>query len=96
MDAIIRETLRFNLTGVALRRNLENSLRVADKTIEKGAFVAYNLADVHMNERFYPEPHKFDPGRFNLAMEENTQGSPFLGWGVGRHPCTGEMFRFCR
>ncbi|KIM90019.1 hypothetical protein PILCRDRAFT_812821 [Piloderma croceum F 1598] len=64
---VIRETLRLIKTGPALRRNLGNNLQFADKTIDKGAYVVYNMADVHLNEMVYSQPLKFDPSRYSEA-----------------------------
>jgi sterol 14-demethylase len=91
IESIIRETLRLVKNDTALRRNLVDNLQVADKTIDRGAFMAYNMGDVHLNELFYSEPLKFDPGRFTAPREEDKRGNLlFLGWGAGRHPCAGE------
>jgi cytochrome P450 len=90
IESIIHETLRLVKNDTALRRNLADNLRVAEKTIEKGAFMAYNLADVHLNKLYYTEPLKFDPVRFSTPKEEHKRGNGvFLGWGAGRHPCAG-------
>ncbi|KAJ7739145.1 cytochrome P450 [Mycena metata] len=89
-EAVIRETLRLVMGGVALRRNLEHELRIGAQTVTRGDFLAYSLADVHLDENIYPEPVKFDPGRYEAGREED-KNTPFgyLGWGAGRHPCTG-------
>ncbi|KIM88310.1 hypothetical protein PILCRDRAFT_253602 [Piloderma croceum F 1598] len=93
VESIIRETLRLVKNDTALRRNLADNLQVSGKTIDKGAFMAYNMADVHLNELFYSEPLKFDPDRFTAPREEDKRGNiAFLGWGAGRHPCTGMKF----
>jgi sterol 14-demethylase len=90
MDLIIRETLRLIQNGTALRRNLVDDLEVGEKHINKGAFMAYNLGDVHLDERIYKEPFKFDPERFCAPREEDKNGELlFLAWGAGRHPCQG-------
>ena len=90
VESIIRETLRLVKNDTALRRNLTDNLQVAGKTIDKGAFMAYNMGDVHLNELFYSDPLKFDPDRFTAPREEDKRGhTVFLGWGAGRHPCTG-------
>jgi cytochrome P450 len=92
VDNIIRETLRLVKTGAALRRNLTDNLQVADTTINNGAFLIYSMADVHLNESIYSEPLKFDPGRFVAPREEDKRGNGFfLGWGTGRHPCSGRI-----
>jgi len=90
IEGVIRETLRLVNNGAALRRNLGGSIQVGDKTIDNGAFMAYVIGDVHLNEKFYTEPFKFDPDRFSAPREEDKRGyGLFLGWGAGRHPCTG-------
>jgi cytochrome P450 len=88
-ESIIRETLRIVGNATLFRRNLSDDFRVCGKTVDKGAFMTYNLGDVHLNERFYSNPLKFDPGRFNVAGED--RNAPFLAWGMGRHPCTGQL-----
>jgi cytochrome P450 len=52
-EIVIRETLRLIKTGPALHRNLGDNLQFADQTIDKGAYVVYNMADVHLNEMVY-------------------------------------------
>lgn len=90
-ELIVRETLRVMLSGTTLRRNLSADPLVAPggKKIPRGAFLCYNIADAHLNPEIYTEPEKFDPERF-LPPREEDKRSPhaFLGWGVGRHPCT--------
>ncbi|KAJ7131202.1 cytochrome P450 [Mycena epipterygia] len=89
-DAVIRETLRLAMGGVALRRNLVHDVPIGRQTLARGDFLAYSLADVHFDADIYPEPFKFDPGRYDAGREED-KGAPFayLGWGAGRHPCAG-------
>jgi len=89
-DTIIRETLRIAGNPTLFRRNLSDHFRVCGKTIDKGAFMTCNLGDVHLNERCYSNPLKFDPGRFSVIGED--RDAPFLAWGTGRHPCTGELY----
>jgi len=91
IESIISETLRIVGNPTLFRRNLSDDFRVCGKIIDKGAFMTYNLGDVHLNERFYPDPLKFDPDRFNVTREHGN--APFLAWGTGRHPCTGQLHR---
>ena len=89
LDAAIRETLRVTLNGTALRRSIREDITIGGKVIERGAFMAYSLADVHLNDTLYPNPSNFDPGRF---MEVgNNSDVPFLGWGIGAFTETGSF-----
>ncbi|GLB42444.1 putative cytochrome P450 [Lyophyllum shimeji] len=92
MDLVIRETLRLVLNGTVLRRNLAADVALAGtgKVLPRGNFVAFPLSDVHLNPEIYADPAAWDPTRFMPGREEDRK-VPFgyLGWGAGRHPCTG-------
>ncbi|PPR06515.1 hypothetical protein CVT24_002629 [Panaeolus cyanescens] len=89
-DSVIRESMRLAFTGAALRRNLSEPLDIAGGKVEVGDFVTYSLADIHLNPEVYTSPETFDPSRFGPGREEDKKGVfNFLGWGAGRHPCTG-------
>jgi cytochrome P450 len=84
LDAVQRETLRLINTGTALRRNVIEDLNVDGKAVEKGAFLAYSIADVHLNPDIYRDPLRFDPERFGEGRAEDKKRSmAFLGWGAG-------------
>ncbi|KAF7984620.1 hypothetical protein HWV62_12835 [Athelia sp. TMB] len=87
LELITRETLRLVNNGTMLRRNVLEDIEVSGKIIPRGAFMAYQMGDVHLNGKYYPDPLKWDPARF---MGENAQSElPYVGWGTGRHPSTG-------
>ena len=94
LESIIRETMRLAFNGTLLRRNLIDNQPLLDKTLDRGAFMVYNVGDVHLNSNIYSKPEIFDPDRFAAPREEgkDTYGA-FLGWGAGRHPCAGELFQ---
>ncbi|KAF9482298.1 cytochrome P450 [Pholiota conissans] len=90
MELIIRETLRLVMSTAALRRNILEDLTVSKGVIKPGDFVAYSVADAHRNPNIYRQPDEFDPDRFSPGREEDKKATfAFLGWGAGRHPCTG-------
>lgn len=85
-DSVIRETLRLVLTGTALRRNVVDNIDVSGYTIGKGDFIAYNIADVHLNPDIYSQPNSFDPARFGPGRDEDKKGTfTYLGWGAGTY-----------
>ena len=84
LDLVIRETLRLSLTGVALRRNILEDVTFSGGLVKRGDFVAYSLADVHLDPEVYSQPEEFDPGRFAEGRQEDKKGTFLhLGWGAG-------------
>ena len=92
LESIIQETMRLTFNGTLSRRNLIDNQPLLDTTLDRGAFMVYDIGDVHLNPNIYSEPEVFDPSRFAAPREEgkNTYGA-FLGWGAGRHSCAGEL-----
>jgi sterol 14-demethylase len=87
LDACIRETLRMNVLGAALRRNVQDDdLHIGGRVIEKGTFITYSMADVHLNNNIYPNPEKFDPERFTVRGEDvaSPMTYAYVGWGAGK------------
>ena len=89
LEACIRESQRISFVNIALRRNLHGEVKIWKQVVERGDFLAYSLADVHLNPEYYPEPYKYDPGRWLRPDPVPDTTHPFLGWGAGRHPCPG-------
>ena len=89
LEACIRETQRISMGGVAFRRNVREDIKIGGQVVKRGDFLAYGTSEVHLNPEYYPEPYKYDPGRWLRPDLVPNAVYPFLGWGVGRHPCTG-------
>ena len=90
LDACIKETMRNLMSSmITIRRNRLEEIKIGDQTVKQGDFILYPAADVHMNPEYYPEPHKYDPGRWLRPDPIPEAIYPFVGWGAGRHPCTG-------
>jgi len=90
VEACTRESLRMAITGITLRRNIHEDIKIGGMVVKRGDFLAYCIGDVHLNPDYYPEPYKYDPGRWLRPDLVPDAAYPFLGWGAGRHPCTGE------
>jgi cytochrome P450 len=91
VDMCLRDSIRLNLLGTALRRNTSGRpVPTANGTevIPPGAFVTYAIGDIHLDPTVYPDPHKWDPSRYLPdRAEDKRKNHGFVGWGVGRHPC---------
>lgn len=104
-DSAVRESLRHHpilIKGLSKEVIHSDGLTLPDDThVEKGAWVGVPVLGVHMDERFYPDPHQYDPFRSLRAKQErmNSMGSQanttdldagqptptYLGFGYGRH-----------
>ncbi|KAF8604864.1 cytochrome P450 [Ceratobasidium sp. AG-I] len=91
LETCLRETIRLILSGAALRRVTQGPVEISGKTIPNGTFLTYLVGETHTNPSIYPNPAKFDPGRY-AAGQDKSQTHAYLGWGVGRHPCLGKRF----
>ena len=89
LDACSRESQRLSFTGALLRRNVREDIDISGKVVKRGDFLAYSMGGAHLNPEYYPEPHKYDPGRWLRPDPVPNAVYPFLGWGVGKHPCIG-------
>ena len=89
VDACIRETQRITLSATIIRRNLREDIKIAGRVVKRGDFLTYSFGDVHLNPEYYPEPYKYDPDRWLQPGGAPDAPYSFLGWGGGRHPCTG-------
>lgn len=96
LDQCLRETIRRSITGTTLRRVMQDgdedpSLVIEGKKLKKGQFLAYHIGGTHHDPEIYSNPNNWDPSRFDRG-EDKKQHWAFLGWGAGRHPCTGMRF----
>ena len=89
LEACIRESHRISGTGAALRRNLGEETKIGGQVVRRGDFLVYSMGEVHLDPKYYPEPDKYDPGRWLRSDPLQNAAYTFLGWGAGRHPCPG-------
>ncbi|KIM37023.1 hypothetical protein M413DRAFT_31186 [Hebeloma cylindrosporum] len=90
VDLVIRETLRFTVSGSLLRRNVQKDIVVDGVTIKRGDFMAYPTFEAHMNPDIYSNPESFDPDRYLEGRgEDKKELFAYVAWGAGRHPCAG-------
>ncbi|XP_049865509.1 cytochrome P450 4d2-like [Pectinophora gossypiella] len=90
LEAAIKETLRVIPTVPKIGRKLNKDMTMRDgRVIPAGTTVIVYYEAMFVNEKVFPEPHKFSPERF---FENNIQSHAFLPFGGGPRSCIG--FRF--
>lgn len=60
--------------------------------IPKGSQIIYSSYVTHRDERFFPDPEKFDPERFLPEAVEKRHKFAYIPFGAGRRLCVGEPF----
>ncbi len=61
---VLLEVLRIYPVGNVLGRMCNKTTTIGDVTFPKGAMAVIPLQLLHHDERFWPDPEKFDPMRY--------------------------------
>lgn len=58
--------------------------------IEKGQVIIIPIHGPNMDEKYFPEPQKFDPERFNDENKHNIKPGVYKPFGIGPRNCIGK------
>lgn len=89
---VVSETLRMYPPLGFLDRVANQDYKVPDSDliIEKGTPIMISMIGMHYDPRYFPNPKKFDPERFNEVNKKNIQGYVYFPFGEGPHVCIGK------
>lgn len=91
MELCLREAIRVSMPGAVFRKNTSGSsvpIGETGQVIPDEAFVAFLSDNIHMDPNFYPEPQRFNPGRYLVEdSDKQKEAHTYVGWGCGRNPC---------
>ncbi|XP_070577761.1 cytochrome P450 2D15-like [Ptychodera flava] len=79
-----------NITALTFPHKTLDDVQLYDHVIPKDTTVFVNLYSVHVDETQFPEPDKFDPGRFLNENGRVKQNPALLAFSAGRRRCPGE------
>ncbi len=89
LDAVVRETLRLWPAVADINRVLAQPMELGGYMLPPGTVVAGATAILHYDPALYPEPERFDPGRFLGRKFAAWEYTPFGG---GERMCPGAQF----
>jgi cytochrome P450 family 6 len=87
------ETLRKYPPIPMLIRKCSKPYRIpgTDTVLEKGITVVIPVVALHHDPKYYPEPDRFDPERFNEEERQKRHHYVYLPFGEGPRICIGKM-----
>ncbi len=86
---VVREALRLYPPAWAIPRICARQTSLAGRTLPAGSMVVFSPYVLHRRPDAYPEPHRFDPGRW---LAPAAHRATFLPFGAGATKCIGEEF----
>lgn len=91
-QAVILEAMRLSSTlPLNLPHMASQKVRVGDFTIPKGYHLLVNFYAIHHDEKYWPQPEKFQPARFLSADGSKIEKSELiLPFSYGKRSCPGE------
>ena len=92
MDQVVSETLRLYPPIHIGNRVAAGDLEFQGYRIPKGTRVMYSIYLTHRDERYWPEPNRFDPDRFSPARRRLHTPYTYVAFGGGSRNCIGLAF----
>ena len=89
---VIQETLRLYPVVWIGDRVPERDIELGGYAIPKGSAVMFSMYVTQRDERFFPDPERFDPARFSPARIGSIPEGAYLPFGAGVHQCIGNTF----
>lgn len=90
--ACLQESQRYYSAVWIVAREAVADDQVAGHHIRRGTTVIIPIHHIHHDERWWPEPEKFDPTRFLGEAGKGRPRSAYLPFGGGRRICIGQSF----
>lgn len=91
LDMVVSETLRMYPTLTFLDRVTTETYKIpnSDLVLEKGTPIYISMLGTHFDPEYFPNPHKYDPERFNEENKRNRPSCVYFPFGEGPHQCIG-------
>jgi cytochrome P450 len=92
MDYVTKETLRLYPPIHIGNRRAAVDLEFKGYQIPAGTRVVYSIYLSHRQERYWPDPHRFDPDRFSPEQSQARPHYVYVPFGGGPRNCIGLAF----
>jgi cytochrome P450 len=90
LDKAVKEGMRLYPAGAYGARVSENDLIIGGYQIPAHTTLFLPIWAVHLNEKYWPQPHTFDPERFSPENEASRHPLAYIPFGIGSRVCSGK------
>ncbi|XP_055911116.1 probable cytochrome P450 4s3 [Eupeodes corollae] len=91
LEAVIKETLRLYPSVPFYKRIMIEDVAIRDLHVPRGTSINLLAYVVHREEKYFPEPDRFQPERF-LVDENKLHPYAFIAFSAGPRNCIGQKF----
>lgn len=97
LDMVVMEVLRVHSPAVLIDRLCSKDFHLTDGDsvnvlIEKGDHIWIPIYCFHHNPKYFPDPERFDPERFNEENRKKIDQAHYVPFGMGPRACIGGRF----
>jgi len=92
LENVLKEVLRLHPPLIFLIRKVVQDFHFKGYTVKAGKYVCASPRVSHRIAEVFPEPEKFDPGRYTEQRQEDAQPYSWIAFGGGKHKCSGNAF----
>jgi cytochrome P450 len=89
LQAVMLETMRLYPTSVISLRRALTPFVFAGRQINKGDELHFAITATHRLAELFPDPDRFDIGRYDNARAEHKRHGAYVPFGLGPHTCLG-------
>ena len=91
-ERVFAESMRLYPPACAIGRQAMNDCKIGDYVIPAGSSILMSQYLMHRDPRYFPEPERFDPERWNPQEKAKRPRLSYFPFGGGPRSCIGEPF----
>jgi cytochrome P450 len=91
-ERVFAESMRLYPPAWAIGRQATNDCKIGDYVIPAGSSILMSQYLMHRDPRYFPEPERFDPERWNPQEKAKRPRFSYFPFGGGPRSCIGEPF----